>query len=158
MLDTNFLDERDYQPTYEKRILNKSNNKEYYIKKIFALKSVFIISDDSRWFYESPPFLKMNGISEILYNTNYYQNQNIVAVEYMKNGKVIDAIKSNSTVLNSTIKTKIIFGVAAIMNKLHKNHIIHLDLINSIYLDDKMEPCIQISSASIVSPGTTHFN
>lgn len=51
----------------EKIVLNKTNNKKYYLSN-FHLPTIFDISDDSYWFYDNPPFFKMNGIVEILYN------------------------------------------------------------------------------------------
>ena len=153
MSNTDFLDKNTFGQISEKIVLNKTNNKKYYLLKIH-LPTVFHISDDSYWFYDNPPFLKMNGIVEILYNKKHFKEENYVAVEFMENGKVIDSIKK----LNSTTKSKIIFGVASIMAKLHKKNIIHLNLIENIYLDDKMEPRIQISGESIVSQsGTTLF-
>ncbi|KAK8843865.1 hypothetical protein M9Y10_024941 [Tritrichomonas musculus] len=154
MSNTDFLDKNTFDQISKQIILNKTNNKKYYLSK-FHLPTIFGISDDSYWFYDNPPFLKMNGIVEILYNKKHFQEKNYAAVEFMENGKVIDSIQK----LNSTTKSKIIFGVASIMAKLHKKNIIHLNLIDNIYLDDKMEPRIQISGESIVSQsGETLFN
>lgn len=50
---------------------------------------------------------------------------------------------SDDSILNPTIRSKIIFGVAAIMKKLHKLNIVHSNLtIGNILLDDNYEPLI----------------
>lgn len=57
----------------------------------------------------------------------------------------------NSKILNPTIRSKIIFGVAAIMKKLHDKNIIHRDLnISHVLLDDNLEPMILPSRYTLI--------
>ena len=82
-------------------------------------------------------------------NFDAYLNGCIVMNLY-KNTNISDQIKEyldsnglKKDVINPTIRTKIIFGVAAIMKKLHQNQIVHRDLkISNILLDDNNEPVI----------------
>lgn len=74
----------------------------------------------------------------------------IFVFEHIKNGpidtKVKEYLDSNGEKhddINPTIRSKIIYGVASIMKKVHQRGAIHRDLtIGNIYLDDKFEPVI----------------
>ncbi|KAK8846911.1 hypothetical protein M9Y10_019479 [Tritrichomonas musculus] len=74
----------------------------------------------------------------------------------MKNGKLVDLIapylatEGKKSVLNPTIRSKIIYGVAATMSRLHKKHILQNYLIDNIFLDDKLEPRINLSKYSYI--------
>ena len=72
----------------------------------------------------------------------------------MEKGNIVEMNKEyfmfgeQNCILNPTIRSKIIFGVASIMKKLHQNSIIHGSLTHeTIFLDDKLEP--RISDAGI---------
>ena len=59
-----------------------------------------------------------------------------LTVKYLKN-------QGQGSILNSTIRSKIIFGIASIMKRAHKHDLIHSDLnLSYIYLDEKFEPKI----------------
>lgn len=77
--------------------------------------------------------------------TEYMNNGSLSSLipEYLKNqGKLNDKI-------NPTIRSKIIFGVAAIMKELHKYNVIHRNLkLEKIFLDDNLEPKISYSILS----------
>lgn len=74
----------------------------------------------------------------------------LIITELMKNGSldsiVSEYLKSDGKKkdkINPTIRSKIIFGVAATMNKVHKANIIHRDLkLENVFLDDDLEPRI----------------
>ena len=74
----------------------------------------------------------------------------LIVTELMKNGSidslVSEYLKSNgksNEKINPTIRSKIIFGVAATMKRVHKNNIIHRDLkLENVFLDDDLEPRI----------------
>lgn len=74
----------------------------------------------------------------------------------MKNGRLdkitkdyLNDPKTVSDKMNPTIRSKIIFGVASIMKKLHKKNAIHCDLtIDKILLDDNFEPQIELCDHS----------
>lgn len=73
----------------------------------------------------------------------------IIVSEYMPNGSLerytADYIKNNgkSRLLNPTIRSKILFGVAATMKRLHSVDILHRDLkLENIFLDENVEPRI----------------
>ena len=61
----------------------------------------------------------------------------LIVKKYLKNeGKGTEK-------LNPTIRSKIIFGVAAIMKRIHRHNLIHKLLnLENIYLDDNLEPRI----------------
>ena len=74
----------------------------------------------------------------------------IAISEFMKNGNIDEITKKylktegkENEKMNPTIRSKIIFGVAATMKSLHKRKIIHKNLTNvNVLLDDKLEPRI----------------
>ena len=74
-----------------------------------------------------------------------------VIKDYMKNGNLYDNTlnylkykgQQDMTNMNPTIRSKIIFGIAAIMKKIHKLGMIHQHLsMQNILLDDNYEPVI----------------
>lgn len=77
--------------------------------------------------------------------TNY-----IIITEYMENGDVYSITKdylqskgSKKEKMNPTIRSKIIFGVAATMKQLHNRNVLHRNLTNyNVFLDDRLEPRI----------------
>ena len=101
-------------------------------------------------------------IEKIKKNTPYLLDGNITASEYAKNGdiknimeKYLESKGEQNNNLNPTIRSKIIFGVAAIMKKLHKNNIIHRDLkMTKILLDDNFEPILITTFAAIMKSDT----
>lgn len=74
----------------------------------------------------------------------------VIITEFMKNGslekKTAEYISSKGTkneIINPTLRSKVIFGVAATMKYVHKHNIIHRDLkLENIFLDDDFEPRI----------------
>ena len=73
----------------------------------------------------------------------------IIVTELMKNGSldtiVSDYLKTKkcNEKINPTIRSKVIFGVAATMKRVHKNNVIHRDLkLENVFLDDNLEPRI----------------
>ena len=74
----------------------------------------------------------------------------LIVTEFMKNGSldllVSEYLKTDGKVrdkLNPTVRSKIIFGVAATMKRVHKSNIIHRDLkVENVFLDDNLEPRI----------------
>lgn len=78
-------------------------------------------------------------VNEPLFCTELIPNGNILSYtnEYLKtNGK-------NNEMMNPTIRSKIIFGIAAIMKNVHKRNVIHRFLnISNIFLNENLEPKI----------------
>ena len=80
----------------------------------------------------------------------------IAISEFMKNGSVkeitdkyLESEGKENEQMNPTIRSKIIFGVAATMKSLHKRKVIHRNLSNeNVLLDDKLEPRIGSFSLS----------
>lgn len=74
----------------------------------------------------------------------------IIVTELMKNGSldslISEYIKSEgkkNEKINPTIRSKIIFGVAATMKRVHEKNIVHRDLkLENVFLDDNLEPRI----------------
>lgn len=68
----------------------------------------------------------------------------------MKSGNVKGLVKEylkskgkENTKINPTIRCKIIFGVAAIMKRIHQKNYFHFNLkLENVFLDDKLEPKI----------------
>lgn len=106
--------------------------------------------------------LSNEQIEKIKKNTSYSLTGNITASEYAKNGGITNIMESYLTSkgeqnnnMNPTIRSKIIFGVAAIMKKLHKNNIIHRNLkISKILLDDNFEPILKTTMAAMMKSDT----
>ena len=107
--------------------------------------------------YHLPASAKDNPL--IYKNTidySYDKNDYILITDYMKNGSISKIMEDyllshgqKNSKMNPTIRSKIIFGVAAIMKKLHKKYINDIDLTNgNIYLDDNLEPLISMFSIS----------
>ena len=68
--------------------------------------------------------------------------------------KYLELQGSTDSLLNPTIRSKIIFGVAAIMKKLHKLNIVHSNLtIGNVLLDDNLEPMINNFGFAGISNG-----
>lgn len=73
----------------------------------------------------------------------------IIVTELMRNGS-LDKLtpqylkaKGVDTILNPTVRSKIIFGVAATMKRVHYQGVIHRDLKDAnVFLDDNLEPKI----------------
>ncbi|KAK8857795.1 hypothetical protein M9Y10_016208 [Tritrichomonas musculus] len=78
--------------------------------------------------------------------------------KYIKNGNISSITKEylkskglKCKLLNPTIRSKIFFGVAAIMKKLHDRSIIHRDLrMSKILLGDSLEPMILPSRYTLI--------
>lgn len=73
----------------------------------------------------------------------------LVIMDYYKNGDVEkhtnNYLKSNgmNSIMNPTIRSKIIFGIASIMKCMHHKNIIFRDLkLDNVYLNDELEPVI----------------
>lgn len=74
----------------------------------------------------------------------------IIVTELMKNGSLDSYVKDyldskgmKNEVLNPTVRTKILFGIAATMKQVHKRNVIHRDLkLENVFLDDNKEPRI----------------
>lgn len=74
----------------------------------------------------------------------------IIIKDFYKNGSLREITKEyletkggNQSKMNPTIRSKIIFGIAAIMKKIHRMNIVHQNLsIGNILLDDNFEPLI----------------
>lgn len=72
--------------------------------------------------------------------TDYYKNGNT----YQLTKKYLQTKGANNDKMNPTIRSKIIFGVAAIIKQLHKKGLFNCDLKNSTtFLDDNFEPVIK---------------
>lgn len=86
----------------------------------------------------------------------YSHNGAVVITEYMDNGSVAslipDYLQSKGqqySKINPTIRSKIIFGVASIMSKLHRYNIVHRNLkLCKVLLDENYEPVILFSFLS----------
>lgn len=74
-----------------------------------------------------------------------------VITEYYENGSISQLTKkylqtngAGNSKMNPTIRSKIIFGVAAIIKRLHQNQLFNCDLKNTTtFLDDNLEPVIR---------------
>lgn len=82
-------------------------------------------------------------------------NKYTVITKFMENGCIKEAIEeylkntNSKNEINPTIRSKIIFGVASTMKKLHAQEIYNIDLSHdNIYLDEKFEPQINIFHTS----------
>lgn len=84
----------------------------------------------------------------------FYNNEQTAFIlfitEFMKNGSVPKNVRNylmsngqNCDKMNPTIRSKIIFGIAAILKRIHQNKIVHRHLApDSVFLDDNFEPII----------------
>lgn len=74
----------------------------------------------------------------------------IIITEYMKNGslekKMSEYLRTKGAshdLINPTVRSKIVFGVAATMKYVHRHQVIHRDLkLENVFLDDNSEPRI----------------
>lgn len=125
---------------------------------------------NSNEFYCHQDICYMNGIVRILgiqspllkSNKKFFRSPTyddyssaLVETEYMVNGTFLDFIKKchKTHKIDPTIQSKIIYGVAAIMNRLYKNKIFHHDLLRNIYLDENFEPKILLTCWSFIIDG-----
>lgn len=79
----------------------------------------------------------------------------IVVTELMKiqrvekvNAIFISSKGSKHDLINPTIRSKMIFGIASIMKRLHKNQTCLKNFFGNVCLDDKLEPRIKLPSIS----------
>ncbi|KAK8886512.1 hypothetical protein M9Y10_041976 [Tritrichomonas musculus] len=86
---------------------------------------------------------------EEINNSDSKFNDYIIVSEFMPNKNFDELNKTyldtngQQNEINPTVRSKVIFGVAATMKKLHKMSIIHRDLkLSIILLDEKLEPQI----------------
>lgn len=74
----------------------------------------------------------------------------IIVTELMENGSLETIVENylksegkNIEKMNPTIRSKILFGIAATMKHVHQQNVIHRDLkLQNVFLDDKLEPRI----------------
>ena len=112
------------------QIFNSNNSGFVKIHNFHILQSDFLYDDDVL-----NKFVK-EGVKYILI-CEYMANDNIefITYNYLNSGR--------HKIMNRTIQSKIIYGIAAQMQYLHENHIILQNLsISNIYLDDNQEPKI----------------
>ena len=95
----------------------------------------FRLSDDEK--SKASPQTSQYSLYDYIAVLNYYSENNLSQL-------VIDYLESkgeNNQKMNPTIRSKIIFGIAAIMKKLHKNNVLHRNLkLIKVLLDDNLEP------------------
>lgn len=169
----------DKNDKYLLHIFDKTKNQEVDLS-IYLLTSYLKVLNDTKSFLQQPSIFNLKGtvkilgiqspikedqIGEILnlfelrmpsYVDHYWLSA-LVSTEYMKYGLINDHIKNyiktkgaNHDIINPTVRSKIIYGVASIMNRLHKHHILQKSLLDSIYLDDNLEPKIKLLRDSFV--------
>lgn len=119
-------------------------------------------------FVKSTLFVSFNisGIVKIL-GYKFLQDKSIIIKEFMKYGPVgkltreyIKSKGSENSQLNPTIRSKIIFGVAVIMKKIHAHNIYFFNLnVNNVFLDDHFEPKISnLKYAKFITDNSTPFD
>lgn len=116
------------------RAVNNSNADVPSIAKIIGYRLPSKDTDNYVTFDDLDDRFRYTAITVM----NYYKNGDLGTMRnaYFKSDKP-------SEILNATIRTKIIFGVASIMKQLHQKKIILRDLImDHILLDDNLEPVI----------------
>lgn len=92
--------------------------------------------------------------------TGEYSKCAIVIMKYMKNGSLKQIVKEyldskgkKSDILNPTRRSKIIYGIAAIMKHAHNRNIVHRSLhLGNIFLDENFEPQISDFSLTRLTP------
>ena len=153
------------------------NRKQNVVLEIHLFSNYYFPTDGSKQYFLEPSIFNLQGIVQIYdvqspikndqkeqikkifssYNhrDDYYSCTALVSLEYMKNGLVQNHIQNYITskgaqhdLINPTVRSKIIYGVAVIMNRLHNHNILHQLPIDHIYLDDNLEPKIKLSSHS----------
>ncbi|KAK8871397.1 hypothetical protein M9Y10_007122 [Tritrichomonas musculus] len=139
----------------------KNTGKEIVIKSSQNVIGIFIEYALSN--IGIPGILKINWYSDqILAKMNSLGNKEwkypfMIIKDYMKNGSLDNATNDylrrngNGTPnMNPTVRSKIIFGIACIMKKVHKLGIIHQNLtMDNILLDDNFEPLINCFGPTI---------
>lgn len=91
-----------------------------------------------------------SDLNPIFRDSSHYISEFTIVTKYMTNGCIepyvkdyLDSEGTNNAKMNPTIRSKIIFGVAAIMKQVHENNYISNGLnISSIFFDDYLEPKI----------------
>lgn len=179
----NSLDLHDY--IIQLRLLHHAQNplvgfeKKTNKKVIFFQFIGFTIQDLAPYFVlslvlKTPGLVKFIGIY-IPEKSNKFQippennqtNESItisdpmLAWEYLENGNaftlVDNYLSGSDDKLNPTIRCKIIYGIAAIMNYVHKKGFVHLCLSTScIFLDDNFEP--KISGFKYTNPHCNKYD
>ena len=139
-------------PIYKAKEID--TGKEFVFKSSRNVISIFI--DYALSNIGIPGILKINWYSDqYLANMDSFENEDrqfplIISTDYMKNGSLDkvtnDYLRSHGNRtpnMNPTVRSKIIFGIACIMKKVHKLGIIHQNLtMDNILLDDNFEPLI----------------
>lgn len=129
--------------------VKKGNPKNIYVlSSLFNLKgTVNVIALQAQLSNEEKKKLKC-------YNEhNSTDNYAIIITELMKvqrveilNSKFISSEGKFCDQINPTIRSKIIFGIAAIMKKLHKEGVYIWHFFGNVCLDDNLEPRIRLDS------------
>ena len=142
----------------------KKGTKEFFNQpSIFNLKGVVkIIAVQSP--LQREEVSKIFSLFKVHYDEDYIQSSALVATEYLKYGQLKNLMKqyifskgANNNLINPTVRSKIIYGVAAIMKRLHKNNILHQYMPDHVYLDDNLEPLIKLSTFSFVIQNELNF-
>lgn len=116
---------------------------------VFVRKYRQEIKDQFYQNYVNPLIQNITGIVKCIGYENSDDNI-IIITEYMNNGffneLLYKYLKTNGhecEKMNPTIRSKIIFGISAILKRVHHRNLIHLNLQpKSIFLDSKLEPKI----------------
>lgn len=151
---------------YQAKELKTSKKVIIQLYKIhISEKDIFIQTITSLIYLNLPNFVKIyeygifssEKISQIFKNFQMKDEKKtifIVAEEFVKNGDIDRMMKeylmsdgkTQNCLLNPTIRSKIIFGVASIMKSLHKNKFLHRNLtLSHILIDENYEPKISFS-------------
>ena len=154
--------------------IEKSTNKEVVLN-LYLFSRYFQVLNDTKSFLQKPSIFNLNGTVKILGIQSPLKEEQetkifklfpqreydwlsaLVSTEYLKHGLINNHIKNyisskgaKHDLINPTVRSKIIYGVASTMSRLHKHHIYQNYLMNHIYLDDNLEPKIKLSKWSFI--------
>jgi serine/threonine protein kinase len=123
-------------PEGERRAVKCMDNEDPNIPKLFLREVTFLLA------LEHPAILPFCGFSLPEQGRSTFQ----IITEFMPNGTVQSQLSNEhdghaSPRWNDTVKSKVVFGVAAAMAHVHSRSIVHRDLKSeNIFLDENWEP------------------
>lgn len=157
---SNFIiDKYDYEKIYsisdeEFIVKNNKTGEKMIMLKIFDFQIPKNPDKFNNSLYRTllPNLIHIPGVSKIKgfdFPLNHQTDDAFIFSEFVSD-LIVDQINQNyfelkgqNTILNPTIRSKIIFGIASIMKRLHQHQIIHGYLrTDTIYLDKNNEPRI----------------